>query len=74
MKRDLAKLVETARNRGWSVTRSPGGHLRLTHPNGALVYTASTPSDGRAIRNIGADIARAERQPQSPTTPSRPTP
>ena len=60
MKKDLAKLFKVARERGWTVTRTPRGHFQMRHPNGALVYTGSTPSDGRTLRNVRADLRRAE--------------
>jgi predicted RNA binding protein YcfA (HicA-like mRNA interferase family) len=47
--RDLIRLAERD---GWSVTRTGGDHLRLTHLEAtAVVFTASTPSDSRATRN-----------------------
>jgi hypothetical protein len=64
MKRDLQKLVTYAQGRGWTVTKTAGGHIRLAHANGAVIFTGSTPSDWRAVRNATADLRRAERQPR----------
>jgi hypothetical protein len=61
MKRAIAELIACAKSYGWIVKRTAGGHLRMTHPNGALIYSASTPSDWRATRNAVARLRRAER-------------
>lgn len=62
MNKDLSKLFRVARSRGWTCQRTRHGHIMMRHPNGAVVFTGSTPSDARAIRNAKADIARAERR------------
>jgi hypothetical protein len=68
MKRDLQKLITYAQARGWTVTKTASGHIRLRHPSGALIYTGSTPSDHRAVRNAAADVRRAERLTQENMT------
>jgi hypothetical protein len=68
VKRDLQKLITYAQGRGWTATTTRNGHIRLRHPNGALIYTGSTPSDHRAVRNAAADIRRAERLTQENMT------
>lgn len=60
----LRGLISTARLRGWTVTYTPGGHVRFAHPDGGLVHAASTPSDYRAVRNIAAELRRQETQQQ----------
>jgi hypothetical protein len=64
MKRDLQKLITYAQARGWTVTKTASGHIRLRHPSGALIYTGSTPPDHRAVLNASSAIRRAERQPK----------
>jgi hypothetical protein len=44
------------------VSYTGGGHLRLLHPNGAVVVTGGTPSDWRAQRNLQSDLKRVERR------------
>lgn len=39
------------------VTRS--SHLRLRAPSGGIVHVSGSPSDGRALRNVEADLRRA---------------
>jgi 5-methylcytosine-specific restriction endonuclease McrA len=62
VKRDLQHLLSAARTRGWHVERTRRGHLRLRHPaGGATVTAAGTPSCPRALRNLAADLRRADR-------------
>lgn len=62
MKRDLRRELEAARQRGWSVQPTRSGHLKLRHPDGALVFTGSTPSCARSLLNLRAHLRRVERQ------------
>lgn len=62
MKRDLHKLIEQVVARGWEVAKTSGGHLRWKHPSGSIVFTSSTPSDRRALKNIETHLRRVERQ------------
>lgn len=56
-------LAQGAIERGWTLRRLNGGHLRLDHPNGkdAVVFPAS-PSDWRGWKNLRSHIRRIERQ------------
>jgi hypothetical protein len=62
MKRDLHQLLAQARNRGWTIDHTRNGHWRLRGQNGDLLFTGSSPSDWRSIRNLRSDIMRAERR------------
>ena len=62
MKRDLLRLLEAARKRGWTVERTRGSHWRLAHPGGALVVASGTPSCPSALKNLRAHLRRAERR------------
>jgi hypothetical protein len=46
-----------------NVTVEPtnGGHLRLNLPNGAFVFTGSTPSDHRVLKNLHSMVKRQLR-------------
>ena len=59
-RRDLAY----ARQTGWTVQPTRGGHLKLQHPSGAFVFCAGTPGDRRAEANAIAMIRRVTRQPK----------
>jgi len=53
-------LIRRAAAAGWSVAPTRGGHLRFTHPEASVpVFTASTPSDHRALANALATMRRA---------------
>ena len=45
------------------VVQTRGGHLKLTLRNGKSVFTGSTPSDQRAIKNLQAQVRRSMREP-----------
>jgi hypothetical protein len=49
-----------AKAHGWQITKTNGGHLRLTKPGRPIVHTSSTPSDWRAVRNAVSMLARAD--------------
>lgn len=67
MKADLHKMIHDATDRGWEVARTNGGHFRWKHPNGSIVFTGSTPSDRRALKNIETHLRRVERQAEQDT-------
>jgi hypothetical protein len=60
MKKDLRKIMEAARLRGWTVTKGTR-HFILDHPHGGRVVVATSASDWRALANVRADIERVER-------------
>lgn len=49
-----------AKAHGWQISRTNGGHLRLTKPGRPIIHTSSTPSDWRAVRNAVSMLARAD--------------
>jgi len=57
----LDTLAREYRRQGWVVEISPGGHMRWRSPGGALVFSASTPSDRRSIANHVARLRRVSR-------------
>jgi hypothetical protein len=60
--RQVRRYVREAVERGWEVDMTNGGHVRLRHPNGAVVITTGTKGRGRGERNFLADLRRAERE------------
>jgi predicted RNA binding protein YcfA (HicA-like mRNA interferase family) len=48
-------------NDGWRVTVTHGGHLRLEHPEGGVVFASSTPSSRHAGHALQGDLRRARR-------------
>lgn len=59
----IRKVDLIAKEFGATVTSTNGGHLMLILPNGARVYTASTASDHRGIKNLRSDLRRYAAQP-----------
>ncbi|MGV8399231.1 type II toxin-antitoxin system HicA family toxin [Pseudomonas aeruginosa] len=60
--KQLLPLIEYALKEGWTVSRTPGGHLRFVKPGLPPIYTSSTVSDHRGGRNAQAMLKRAQRQ------------
>lgn len=58
----LKPLIDFAMKEGWTVVRTPGGHLKFTKPGLPPIYTGSTASDHRADRNARARLRRADRR------------
>lgn len=59
--KDLEKIFRVVRQQGGSVVRSTGRagkHWKVTAPDGAIQFTARTPSDWRGIRNLRAWLGR----------------
>lgn len=55
-------LHQYAQKRGWSVQKTNGNHLKLTHPSvPSPVFASSTPSDHRSLNNVMGQMRRAER-------------
>lgn len=56
------QMIRAAEALGFQAAPTRTGHLRLTHPSGALVHAAGTPSDVRSYRNTRADLRRELRR------------
>ena len=55
---EIADLMRVALAQGWSVKATRGNHIRWQAPTGAIVFSASTPSDVRAYRNMASDLRK----------------
>lgn len=56
----LRVTVADAVARGWVLERTRR-HLRLRHPDRGVVVFGKTPSEYRGLKNLQADLRRAER-------------
>ncbi len=56
--KDVKPLIRQALSEGWRVERTNGGHIKWIHPSGGFLFSSSTPSDRRAIRNLERDLRR----------------
>ena len=57
-RRDIEQLIKEAVCQGWEVTPTKKSHYKWLSPLGAFFFSASTPSDHRAINNIKRDLKR----------------
>ena len=55
----LQAMAELAHRRKWRISLTNSGHLRWQAPDGAVVFTPSTPSCSRGVRNCRAQLRRA---------------
>jgi predicted RNA binding protein YcfA (HicA-like mRNA interferase family) len=56
MNKQVQQLIKQAEQQGWSVTKTNNSHYCWKAPNGKMFYSAGTPSDNRAIKNIESDL------------------
>ena len=57
---DLRTSLFSLRDKGWTVSRTRNGHLKLSHPNARHpVFSGSTPSDFRSVRNLESQCRNA---------------
>lgn len=54
--KDFRQLIQEAERQGWEVTKTNGGHLRWASPSGRVVFSAFSPSDGRALKNTMREL------------------
>lgn len=54
--KEVKKLVGVARKQGWTVEMGKSCHWRFVPPTGRIVFTGSTPSDQRALKNLRRDL------------------
>lgn len=72
--KDLKVLLDRAKDRGWKVSLTNGGHVRAEYgETGEVVTTSYTPSDPRANKNFLADMRRIERNNPAPPEPEKVT-
>ncbi len=55
---EIKKLLRRAKAAGWSATISGGGHIRLQHPEGGLIFGPMTPSDHRSYKNFRSELKK----------------
>ena len=53
------ELARHALQQGWTISRTSGSHLRWRSPIGKVVFTGSTDSDWRSVKNARADLEKA---------------
>lgn len=57
--KDLKPLMKRARAQGWVIDRTRNDRFKWTSPQGGTpVFSASNPSDPRAVRNLESMLKR----------------
>ncbi len=56
----IRPVVAFAQELGYRASRTNGGHLRFSKPGRRPVFTSSTPSDWRTVRNVMSQLRRNE--------------
>jgi hypothetical protein len=51
-RKELQELIKNAEKQGWIVSANKNNHYKWTSPGGAFFFSASTPSDWRALKYI----------------------
>lgn len=52
----IAELAEQARQQGWNAYLKKSGHWKFVPPTGRILFTGSTPSDNRSLKNFERDL------------------
>jgi hypothetical protein len=50
--KEINSLIVIAEKQGWNITQSRSGHIKWLSPTGAIVFSAFSPSDRHAYKNI----------------------
>jgi hypothetical protein len=56
--KDIKSLIKQAECQGWEVRLTKNNHYKWLSPIGRFFFSASTPSDYRAVDNIKKDLTR----------------
>ena len=67
MRGDQRSVLTAAIERGWVATNTRGGHIKLTHPCGAIYFTGRSPSDWRVGVKLDRDLRKLEQECKQPT-------
>lgn len=54
--KEVSELAKQAISQGWEVQTTRGNHLKWLSPNGGFFFSALTPSDNRALKNLKRDL------------------
>ena len=57
-RREMRQLLRRVEKQGFATENTNGGHLKITSPEGKSIFASSSPSDGRAIKNLIAQLRR----------------
>lgn len=69
LKREIRQLLETLHIPLNTVALTHGGHVKI-QVRGNIIFTSSTPSDHRGLKNLKAHLNRAKKSPKKSATSS----
>lgn len=58
-RKEMSQIIQQLEDQGWTVTLTRGNHYKMVSPTGAVQFQPSTPGEGRALKNIKAQLRRA---------------
>lgn len=54
--KEFKTLINDAKQQGWTVELTRGGHYKWVSPLGKFFFSSQTPSDNRALANLERDL------------------
>jgi predicted RNA binding protein YcfA (HicA-like mRNA interferase family) len=57
-RREMRQLMRRVEKQGFTTENTNGGHVKITSPDGKPIFASSSPSDGRAIKNLISQLRR----------------
>lgn len=63
-KKDFKQLAKRLKRDGWEIEYSRGQHIKLTGPNGELVFHSASPGDQNALHSLRREIRHAQAKPK----------
>lgn len=55
-RKEIKQLIKEAEDQGWVVSLTNGDHFKWLSPRGGVFFSAQTPSDWRAVKNVERDL------------------
>ena len=56
--KDVRKALRNAERQGCQITRTKGGHMKVTLPDGSPYFIGTTQPAARTVKNMRAHLAR----------------
>jgi len=61
MRKEQRDIVRRLIREGWTAEVTGGGHVKLVHPNGGVVYTSMSSSNRWSWRRLQRNVEQVER-------------
>jgi len=67
-KKDIKRIIQEAKDQGFTVSKSKSGHIKWHAPDGkSIVVSSGTPSDSRAMANMKSRLKRVGLRIKNPS-------